>query len=207
MDWARQSRVTIAIAVVTALAFLASLVAGPHVLLQAGFIPLRAHVDVPFDGVPFILTPLTATLLHGGWLHLGFNLLMLVYCGRQVESVLGGPRLALLYLIGAYVAALAQLLVDPASPTPMIGASGAISAVLGTYAMLFGRGRVKAIGLIPGTVVRALWLAVAWTVLQWGIGIASSPGPFSIATAAHVGGFLTGLVLTWPLLEWRYRYG
>jgi len=207
VDWARQSRVTIAIAVVTALAFLASLVAGPHILLQAGFIPLRARVAVPFDGVPFFLTPLTATLLHGGWLHLGFNLLMLVYCGRQVESELGGLRLALLYLIGAYVAALAQLLVDPASPTPMIGASGAISAVLGTYAMLFGRGRVKAIGPVPGTVVRAFWLAVAWTILQWGIGIASGPGPFSIATAAHVGGFLTGLVLTWPLLEWRYRYG
>lgn len=212
MEWARQSRVTVAIAVVTALAFFASLMAGPHILLQAGFIPLRARVEVPLYGlpfglVPFFLTPLTATLLHGGWLHLGFNLLMLVYCGRQVETALGGLRLALLYVVGAYVAALAQLLIDPASPTPMIGASGAISAVLGTYAMLFGRGRVKAFGPVPGTVVRAVWLAVAWTVLQWGIGIAAGPGPFSIATAAHIGGFVAGLVLTWPLLEWRYRYG
>lgn len=204
----RAPRVTGFIASATALAFFAQLfVAGPHVILQGGFIPLRLNESVPFDSVPFLLTPLTATLLHGGWMHLGANLLMLVVCGRQVETVLGGQRLVLLYVIGAYGAAFAQYLVDPASPQPMIGASGAISAVIGTYALMFGRGKVKRIGPVPGTIVRALWLAAAWTVVQWMISVASQSGPFGIATAAHVGGFVTGLLLTWPLLEWRYRYG
>lgn len=202
-----RQRTTVAIAAVTALAYVAQSFAGPHIILQAGFIPAQLSEVFPFVAVPFWLTPLTATLLHGGMLHLGFNLLMLVYCGRQVESVLGGPRLAVLYIVGAYGAALAHFLVDPAATGPMIGASGAISAVVGTYALMFGRGQVKRIGPIPGIVVRALWLAVAWIVLQWGVGFVSGGSETPIAIAAHVGGFLTGLVLMYPLLEWRYRYG
>lgn len=204
----RAPRVTGAIAIATVIAFAAQWVlGGPHIAYQGGFVPLRATNALAFDAVPFALTPLTAALLHGGLLHIGANLLMLFVCGRQVEAVLGGGRLLLLYVIGAYGAALAQYLVDPASSVPMIGASGAISAVIGTYALLFGRNKVRAIGPIPGTVIRALWLAVAWTAIQWGIWFITADGPFGIATAAHVGGFLTGLVLTWPLLEWRYRYG
>jgi membrane associated rhomboid family serine protease len=150
---------------------------------------------------------LTATLLHGGLLHLGFNLLMLVYCGKQVEGVIGGMRLLILYVIGAYGAAFAQYAVDPQSVMPMIGASGAISAVVGAYALMFGRGQVKRIGPIPSVVVRALWLAAAWIVLQWGMGFITGGTATPIATAAHIGGFLTGLILAYPLLEWRYRYG
>ncbi len=208
MDVSRASRVTVAIAVATALAWLAQItVAGPHVVLQGGFVPVRATEPFPFENVPFSLTPLSATLLHGGLLHLGMNLLMLVVCGRAVEQAVGGGKLLLLYAIGAYGAAAAQYFVDPVSSTPMIGASGAISAVVGTYAMLFGRQKVRSIGPIPGLVVRGLWLAAAWTVIQWGISFASAAGPFSVATAAHVGGFVTGLVMTVPLIEWRYRYG
>ncbi len=207
MQASRPSRTTAAIAVLTAIAFVAQGFAGPHIVLQGGFVPARLSEAVPFAAVPFALTPLTATLLHGGWLHLGFNLLMLFYCGRQVETVLGGLRLAILYIIGAYGAALAQFLVDPGSTAPMIGASGAISAVVGAYALMFGQGQVKRIGPVPGVVVRALWLAAAWTLLQWGIGLASGGSASPIAFAAHIGGFVTGLVLTYPLLEWRYRYG
>jgi membrane associated rhomboid family serine protease len=208
MDVSRASRVTVAIAVATVLAWLAQItVAGPHVVLQGGFVPVRATEPFPFENVPFSLTPLSATLLHGGLLHLGINLLMLVVCGRAVEQAVGGGKLLLLYAIGAYGAAAAQYFVDPVSSTPMIGASGAISAVVGTYAMLFGRQKVRSIGPIPGLVVRGLWLAAAWTVIQWGISFASAAGPFSVATAAHVGGFVTGLVMTVPLIEWRYRYG
>jgi len=60
---------------------------------------------------------------------------------------------------------------------------------------------------VPGVVVRALWLAAAWIILQWGIGFTSAGSPAPIAIAAHIGGFLTGLAITYPLLEWRYRYG
>ena len=198
----RAPRVTGAIVAVTSIAYLIQiLLAGPHIILQGGFIPLRATEVFPFESVPFGLTPLTATLLHGGLLHIGLNLLMFVVCGRQVEAVLGGPRLLLLYVVGAYGAAFGQYLVDPVSQAPMIGASGAISAVLATNALMFGRAKVRAIGPVPGIVVRALWLAAAWTLLQFGISLASSSGPFGIATAAHVGGFIAGLVMTWPLLE------
>ena len=203
----RPQRTTAAISVVTAVAFLASMFAGPHIVWQAGFIPARLSQATPFVAVPFWLTPLSATLLHGGWLHLGFNLLMFAYCGRQVETVLGGLRLVIMYVLGAYGAAFAQFLVDPTSASPMIGASGAISAVIGSYALMFGRGTTKRMGPVSPTIVRALWLAAAWIVLQALIGLATDAGPTPIATAAHVGGFLTGLALTWPLLEWRYRRG
>lgn len=207
MQSSRPMRTTVAISALTALAYAAQGIAGPHVILQGGFIPARLTEAFPFEAVPFWLTPLTATLLHGGLLHLGFNLLMLVYCGRQVESVLGGLRLVILYIVGAYGAALGQYLLDPGSTGPMIGASGAISAVVGTYALMFGRGQVQRIGPVPGIVVRALWLALAWVILQWGIGFASGGTTSPIAFAAHIGGFVTGLVLMYPLLEWRYRYG
>ena len=203
----RPVRATAGITALTAAAFLAQGLAGPHIALQAGFMPVRLNTMVPFNAVPFWLTPLTATLLHGGLLHLGFNLLILVYCGRQVEGVLGGLRLIILYVVGAYGAALGQFLVDPGSTTPMIGASGAISAVIGAYALMFGRGQVKRIGPFSGVVVRAVWLAAAWVVLQWGMGFVTGGSATPIATAAHVGGFVTGLLLAYPLLEWRYRYG
>ncbi len=207
MQPARPLRTTAAISVVTAVAFLLQGFAGPHIILQAGFIPARLTETVPFDAIPFALTPLTATLLHGGWAHLGFNLLMLVYCGREVERMLGGMRLAILYVLGAYGAALGQYLADPGSVSPMIGASGAISAVIGTYALMFGRNQVRRIGPVPALAVRAIWLALAWVVLQWGVGFISGGTATPIAVAAHVGGFLVGLVLMYPLLEWRYRYG
>ncbi len=205
---ARPPRVTQAIVVATAVAFLAQMfLGGPHVEMQGGFIPARATAALPFDAVPYWLTPLTATLLHGGILHIALNLMMFIICGQQVESVLGGWRLALLYVAGAYGAASAQYLVDPSSMVPMIGASGAISAVLGTYALMFGRGKVRSIGPLSAFAVRGIWLAVAWTAIQWAISFASSAGPFGVATAAHVGGFLTGLLLTPAFLEWRYRRG
>lgn len=207
MQPSRPVRTTAAITALTGLAFIAQSFGDPHLVLRAGFIPARLTEAVPFLAVPFWLTPLTATLLHGGLLHLGFNLLMFVYCGKQVEGVIGGMRLVILYVIGAYGAALAQFAVNPESMMPMIGASGAISAVIGAYALMFGRGQVKKIGPVPGIVVRALWLAAAWVLLQWGMGFVTGGTATPIATAAHVGGFLTGLLLAYPLLEWRYRYG
>src|SRR6478609_8861224 len=97
-----------------------------------GFIPLRVGMPgVVHPAMPVFLTPLTATLVHSGLVHLGFNLLILVWCGVQVERVLGATGLVILYLFGAYAAAGAQWAVDPMGATPVIGASGAISAVMG----------------------------------------------------------------------------
>ena len=105
-----------------------------------------------------LLTPLTATLVHSGFVHLLFNLLILLFCGRSVERVLGGSGIVILYLVGAYAAAAAQYPLDPDATVPMVGASGAISAVLGAYAMLFGRNKVKVAN--PG-------LAVAQRACGW----------------------------------------
>ena len=204
----KPARLTYAIAVVTAAAFVAGLMltSGEFTTEQMGFIALRFSADAEGFVIPAWLTPLTATLSHGDVFHLGFNMLMLVYCGRSVEAVLGPWPMAVLYVIGAYLAAAAQYVVGPMSPVPMIGASGAISAVLAVYALLFGRNDVKRWGPIPAHWVRAIWLALAWTAIQWMIGIISSgSGGYQIATAAHVGGFLAGLALARPLLAWRYR--
>ena len=154
--------------------------------------------------VPTWLTPLSATLVHGGWAHLGLNLVMFVYCGAQVERVLGARGLVVLYLVGGYAAGAAQWASDPTAITPMIGASGAISAVVAAYALLFGQRQAKGIGPVPARVVHVLWLAAAWIGIQLLIGLAGMMGG-AIAIFAHIGGFLSGLVLTRPLLLWRWR--
>ena len=133
------------IAIVTALAWVIALVIGKseQAALALGFIPARlSGVVVPWPAVPTILTPLTATLVHSGLIHLGFNLLVFVWCGAAVERVLGITGLLVLYVVGAYAAALAQWGVDPSGTVPMVGASGAISAVIGAFALSFGRPRI-----------------------------------------------------------------
>jgi membrane associated rhomboid family serine protease len=204
----RRARITLAIAAVTAAAWLIAWAAGyeEHAAVAGGFIPARVGGSI--GGVPLaplVLTPLTATLVHAGLIHLAFNLLILLFCGRAVETILGGKALILLYLFGAYAAAAAHYLVGPADTTPMVGASGAISAVLGAYAMLFGRNRVKIANPTVALWVNALWLAAAWVGLQLLVGITFETVGARIAVAAHIGGFLIGLALAKPLLLWRYR--
>jgi membrane associated rhomboid family serine protease len=208
------ARATFAIAAVTALAWAIVEAAGQGAAVAelAGFIPARLSeaVLMPPGAVPAGLTPLSATLVHGGLAHLGFNLLIFVFCGRLVEASIGPASFVLLYVIGAYAAAGGQYLLDPHSIVPMIGASGAGSAVIGAYAVLYGKRRVKGWGPVPGRVLQISWLAVAWIVLQVliglsGFGMPGVPLGGTIAVAAHIGGFLVGLVLARPLLLFRYR--
>jgi membrane associated rhomboid family serine protease len=176
-------------------------------IVRAGFIPARFGNELilpPGTMVPFILTPLTSALLHGGVLHIVFNVIVLLFIGRQLEGPLGSKAMAVLLLVGAYGGALAQFLADPQSAVPMIGASGAISALIAVYALIFSRSQASAIGPIPGHWVRALWLAAAWIGLQLLIGFAGGGGFGAIAIWAHVGGFLVGLLLARPLLRWRF---
>jgi len=192
--------------------FLVLLICGwqQEALLRGGLFPIRLSgeaLDLTAYGwlVPAWLTPLSAAFLHAGLLHLSMNMLMLLFCGRYVEQALGPGLMAILYGVGAYAAAIAQYAVDTTSMVPMIGASGAISAILGAYALLFARNRVDAVGPIPSHVVRILWLALAWIGIQLMIGVATSGDLQDIAIFAHIGGFVAGLVLTRPLLEWRFR--
>jgi membrane associated rhomboid family serine protease len=199
--------VTNIIAGVTAAAFvllsLAGLLGNASVL--AGFIPARATGAFGISGaVPVLLTPLSATLIHAGLLHLALNLLMFVYVGRYVESIVGGGASLALYVAGAYAAALLHWSIAPGETTPMVGASGAISATFGAYAVFFGRDRTKGIGPLSGYAVRIIWLASAWIFVQSLIGLAAFGGG-QVAIFAHIGGFIIGLAMARPLLLWRYR--
>lgn len=196
------------IAGITTAAWLIAVLTGnsEQAALALGFIPARlSGVAVPWPAVPAVLTPLTATLVHSGLIHLAFNLLVLVWCGQAVERVLGKTGLIILYLIGAYAAALAQWGVDPGGAVPMVGASGAISAVMGAFALSFGRAKAFTNNLRVNRWINVAWLMVAWVILQMMMGWLAGGQGYLLATPAHVGGFAAGLLLQRPLLLWRYR--
>jgi membrane associated rhomboid family serine protease len=199
---------TIIISIVTAACWLLTelLGASDRADIVFGVIPARLSGLIQVSpAAPAWLTPITATLVHGNFLHVALNLLMLVWCGTQVERILGSGPMLLLYAVGAYTAAIAQWLVAPLSPTPMIGASGAISAVIGAFALSFGQ--QKKIVSSPGLnrSLNALWLLAAWIVLQVMTGILGGLQGFMLATPAHIGGFIAGLLLQRPLLLLRYH--
>jgi membrane associated rhomboid family serine protease len=192
----------------TALAWVLTALAGysDQAAYALGFIPLRMTTPVGgFAAVPGFLTPLTATVVHSGLIHLGFNLLMLVWCGAAVERVLGATGVVVLYLVGAYAAAAAQWALDPMGTTPMVGASGAISAVMGAFALSFGRAKAFTSNLRVNRWINVAWLLVAWVALQVMMGWLAGGQGYLLATPAHVGGFAAGLLLQRPLLLWRYR--
>ncbi|MFB0872366.1 MULTISPECIES: rhomboid family intramembrane serine protease [unclassified Sphingobium] len=206
-------RLTDGVAAITIAIFLLLYLSGriDDAAILGGFIPARFGEPDLLEGmaaVPVWLTPISCTFLHAGWMHIGFNMLMLLFCGRQVEHVLGWSGTLILYGVGAYAACLAQWAVDPASTNPMVGASGAISAIIATYSLLYSQQQVRRIGPLSASLVRSLWLAAAWVAIQLMIGIATAGGGGGlgqIAVAAHIGGFLAGLALTRPLLRWRFR--
>jgi membrane associated rhomboid family serine protease len=172
------------IAAITALAWIIAVFAGQsdRAAYAMGFIPARLSGEaVPFAAVPAILTPLTATLVHSGLIHLGFNLLVFVWCGTAVERVLGKAIV------------------------PMVGASGAISAVVGAFALSFGRAKQVSRSPALNRWINVIWLLAAWIVLQMMMGWLAGGQGYLLATPAHVGGFAAGLLLQRPLLLWKYR--
>jgi membrane associated rhomboid family serine protease len=202
------SSATNVITAITALAWLIAALIGASdpAALSLGFIPVRwSGLAVPWPAIPAFLTPLTATLVHSGLIHLGFNLLIFVWCGTAVERVIGKSGLILLYLVGAYAAALAQWAMDPLGTVPMVGASGAISAVMGAFALSFGRARAFTSNLRVNRWINVVWLLAAWIVLQLMMGWLAGGQGYLLATPAHVGGFAAGLLLQRPLLLWKYR--
>jgi len=139
-------------------------------------------------------------LLHGGWLHLGGNMLYLWIFGDNVEDSMGRGRFIIFYLLCGVFAALAQGLIDPSSQVPMVGASGGIAGVLGAYLMLHPKAAVRCLFIVI-VFFRFINLP-AWLVLGGWIGLqfAAAPQSFSgdgggVAYIAHIGGFLAGLAL------------
>ena len=198
---------TLALAAVTAAAFLIIALSGAGYIasLQLGFIPLRLGIDVSDAWLPVWLTPLSATLVHAGFLHLLMNLILLAWCGREVERVLGPVALVLLYVAGAYAAAAGQYVLSPTAAYPMVGASGAISALLGAFALSFGRPKPIVQNFQLNRALNILWILVAWVILQWMTAYLMGMQGVMVATGAHAGGFIAGVILQKPLLLWRYR--
>ncbi|GAA0730173.1 rhomboid family intramembrane serine protease [Sphingomonas japonica] len=174
-----------------------------------GFISIRVAGTPPYmltDGtLPVWLTPLSATLIHGSVLHLGSNLLMLVFAGNAIERPIGPRGIMILYVVGAYAAAAAHWLVDPGSHSPLIGASGAVSALIGAYSLLFAKSRTKAIGPFSAGFLHAIWLIVAWAAINIILQLVTSGSGMPIAGVAHIGGFIAGILLARPLLAAHWR--
>jgi membrane associated rhomboid family serine protease len=144
------------------------------------------------------LTILTAMFMHGGLLHIGGNMLFLWIFGNNIEDSMGKPKFILFYLLGGLAATLAQTAVDPGSTTPNLGASGAIAAVLGAYALLYPRARVVTLVFIIFFVtvleLPALLVLGGWFVLQLVDAGQTTGGGGGVAYFAHIGGFLFGLI-------------
>lgn len=140
----------------------------------------------------------TSMFLHGGWLHLIGNMWFLWIFGNNIEDSMGHLRFLVFYLAAGLVAALAHVFADPASPIPMVGASGAISAIMGAYLVLYPRARVDT--LIFVLVFFKIFPLPAWVMLGYWFLIqaaenAVSGGASGVAYMAHIGGFLAGVVL------------
>jgi membrane associated rhomboid family serine protease len=199
---------TLVISAITALAWLIAAVFLPpeQAAPSFGFVPAHwSGITLPWPAVPAFVSPLTATLVHSGLVHLGFNLLVFLWCGVQVERVLGKSGLILLYLVGAYASAITQWAASPMSAVPMVGASGAISAVIGAFALSFGRAKAFTNNLRVNRWINVAWLMVAWVILQMMMGWLAGGQGYLLATPAHIGGFAAGLLLQRPLLLFHYR--
>src|SRR5262245_7899183 len=137
--------------------------------------------------------------MHAGWLHLGGNMLYLWIFGDNVEDRLGHATFAIFYFLCGLAATFAQLLVNPGSHVPNLGASGAIAGVLGSYLLLFPQGRVRVLLGSQVAQLPALIVIGFWIVLQFvsGIGtIASAADTGGVAYMAHIGGFVAGCLMT-----------
>jgi len=156
--------------------------------------------------VPPELTILTSMFLHGGWMHLIGNMLYLWVFGNNVEDAMGHLRFLVFYVLCGAAAVFAQALPNPASTIPMIGASGAISGVLGAYLLLYPHARVL-VGIPLGFVIHtarlpALWVLGFWFVLQVVNTLLAAKGQGGVAWGAHLGGFVAGMALL-PLFKRR----
>jgi membrane associated rhomboid family serine protease len=170
-------------------------------VLEFGLIPCRLTGACPFpeDQPSPVFTVLSSMFLHGSLLHIGGNMLFLWVFGHKVEGALGHARFAVFYLLSGIAAAAAQVLAGPGSVVPVIGASGAVSGVLGAYLVLFPRSRVVTIVTVgffwrllrvPAVVVLGLWI-----VLQILNGLQVFGASGRVAWFSHIGGFFAGMLL------------
>ena len=183
---------------------------GEIAIYEFGMTPARllgtAALDPELTTVPAWSTVFTSMFMHGGWLHLGFNMLFLWIFGDNVEDCMGHARYLIFYLVCGVAAALAQAFVSPGSTIPMVGASGAISGVLGAYLLLHPRATVRTVIFLGFFVTMmhlpALIVLGLWFLMQLVSAAFSNSGEAGVAFWAHVGGFVAGMALV-PLFKKR----
>jgi membrane associated rhomboid family serine protease len=172
----------------------------PSVLFATKSLPVELEI------LPAWLTIFTSMFLHGGWMHLIGNMLYLWVFGNNVEDAMGHKRFMLFYLSCGLMAALTQAMLNPDSEIPMIGASGAISGVLGAYVLLHPHARILVvipIGILIYTPwIAAYWVLGFWFVLQLVNSLISSSAMGGVAYGAHIGGFVAGMLLI-PFFKYR----
>ena len=145
--------------------------------------------------LPVYFNFLSSMFMHGGIAHIAGNMLFLFIFGDNLENLIGHVRYAAFYLVCGFAAAIAQIAMGPDSIIPMLGASGAISGVLGGYVLLFPKRQVRALIFNFMTTVPAFVAIGIWIVYQIVLGYLSPAGQGGVAYAAHIGGFVAGLAL------------
>jgi membrane associated rhomboid family serine protease len=184
---------------------------GQIAVFEFGMIPARvfgtAELGPEFTAAaPAWLTVITSMFMHGGWMHLALNMLFLWIFGDNVEDSMGHVRYLVFYLACGTAAAMGQALMNPASTIPMVGASGAISGVLGAYVLLHPQATVRVllvlgvfvtIAHVPALIVLGLWFLTQIASAAF----SQTDGP-GVAFWAHVGGFVAGMALV-PIFKKR----
>jgi membrane associated rhomboid family serine protease len=198
--------VTIGLIVLNVLAFMLELGQGSEGALQSfitawGVVPREyaVHQDLPpHIPLPYWSTLVTSMFLHGGWMHLGGNMLYLWIFGDNIERAMGSARYVVFYLVCGLAAGLAHIWFSGGSTIPSVGASGAISGVLGGYLLLFPHNRVRVltragVTSVPAIVVLGFWIVIQLISQVGSIAQTSEGG--GVAYMAHIGGFVAGLLL------------
>ncbi len=180
---------------VNSLVFLLELVNGPTFIARWSYNPLEI-----ISGRNWI-TILTAMFIHGGWLHIIGNMIFFWAFGPEIEDIMGRARFLVFYLSGGLAASLAQVLISPDSSSLNLGASGAIAAVMGAFLITFPRDRIRTIVFfgffvtilfVPAIILVGLWFALQLFSEVGSLAMQQTGG--GIAYAAHVGGFLFGMI-------------
>ena len=177
---------------------------GELFVYQYGAIPAavfgNAQLPAELVALPALGTLVSSMFLHGGWMHLIGNMLYLWIFGNNIEDVMGHVKFVIFYVTCGVLAALSHAMIDPNSTVPMVGASGAISGILGSYILLYPRARVMVLiplGFfmhtlyVPAGIVLGLWFVMQ--LLSGGMSLGHEGG--GVAFFAHIGGFVAGLLL------------
>jgi membrane associated rhomboid family serine protease len=201
--------------------FIASYGATPyeitHLTDLVGKVTLGAHVMHYPGPHPVFLTLLTSMFIHGGFAHLGGNMLFLWIFGNNVEDILGPVKFVLFYLVSGLAAHALHIASDPGSTIPTVGASGAISGLLGAYLIAYPRAGILSVVFlgffVRVAVIPAFVIIIYWFVVQFIFGLLSlgGTGEGGVAWFAHVGGFLAGIALIYAMagrtISWLRRGG